>query len=259
MEKRLFERVLDMGGGYVLGFTNQSFQEFILDVVEIDIYDSKYDYSSGSKANRLRRFWVLESDDVVGRLMEQMLRLVDSEHPEAESTDVQACRGVVDRLRGRGTVSGLDAIQPNSGEEDFSLLARTVRDSIEANEPEAGLDRLHTFTLRYIRVLAEREGIDTSRSKPLHSVFGELIKALRRNGTIETEMSERILKSTISTLESFNRVRNEQSFAHPNRLLTYDEALLIFRNVVASIEFLESIVCAEPAEGHVPPIDEIPL
>ena len=55
-EKRAFERVLAMGGGYVLDFSNRTFSEFIMDSTGRDIYDARYDYGSGSKANRLRGF-----------------------------------------------------------------------------------------------------------------------------------------------------------------------------------------------------------
>jgi len=50
-----------------------------------------------------------------------------------------------------------------------------VRDSIEKNEPEAGLDRLHTFVTKLIRSLAEKRGIVIDRGKPLHSICGEYV------------------------------------------------------------------------------------
>ena len=54
-------------------------------------------------------------------------------------------------------------------------------------------------------------------------------------------MAERILRSSISVLESFNHVRNNQSLAHDNPVLNYDEAVLIFNHVTASIRFLRSL------------------
>lgn len=46
-----------MGGGYILNFSNRTFEEFFREVVGVQIYDSRYDRNSGSKANRLRAFW----------------------------------------------------------------------------------------------------------------------------------------------------------------------------------------------------------
>ena len=42
------------------------------------------------------------------------------------------------------------------------------------------------------------------------------MKRLKVEGQIDSEMTERILKSSIPVLEAFNDVRNNQSFAHDN-------------------------------------------
>jgi hypothetical protein len=73
LEKARFEKIFEMSGGYVLDFSNRRFQDFILDNMGIDIYSSKYDYESGSKANRLRSFWKLENNQMVGKLNLQLL------------------------------------------------------------------------------------------------------------------------------------------------------------------------------------------
>jgi hypothetical protein len=54
-------------------------------------------------------------------------------------------------------------------------------------------------------------------------------------------MTERILKSSIAVLEAFNNVRNNQSFAHDNPLLNYNESILILNNVSNTIKFIESV------------------
>lgn len=69
--KQKFEHLLGMNTGYVLDFTNASFQDFILTSTGIDIYkDNKY---LGSKAQILRQFWQNEADVVVAKLMLEML------------------------------------------------------------------------------------------------------------------------------------------------------------------------------------------
>ena len=52
---RLIEDLFEMGGGYVLDFSNKTFSEFFLDI-NIDIDQQKYFADGGSKANRLRFF-----------------------------------------------------------------------------------------------------------------------------------------------------------------------------------------------------------
>lgn len=73
IEKIKLEKLFEMDGGYVLDFSNASFREFISESVTIDIYDEKYDYRSGSKANRLRAFWKKEANSVVGNLLTDLL------------------------------------------------------------------------------------------------------------------------------------------------------------------------------------------
>ena len=54
-------------------------------------------------------------------------------------------------------------------------------------------------------------------------------------------MTERILKSSIAIFEAFNDVRNNQSFAHDNKILNYDESLLIANNLFVTIKFIEAV------------------
>ena len=242
IEKRKLERGLAMGSGYVLNFSNRTFAEFFLDSFGIDIYDSKYDYGPGSKANLMRGFWERESNYLVGRVLD----LLFTEWNEfkgygAPDEPPEECLRIVRRLKDSAPVPDIEAITPNIEDQSFEALARSLREAIDQNEPEAGLDRLHTFVVKYFRVLCEKRGIDTSREKPLHSLVGEYVKALKNEGLIESDMAQRILKSSISVMEAFNRVRNEQSFAHDNKVLNCNESLLIFSHVTSSIRFIEAL------------------
>jgi len=51
-EKAKFEKLFDMGSGYVLDFSNNRFRQFVADSIGIDVYEEKYDYASGSKPRR---------------------------------------------------------------------------------------------------------------------------------------------------------------------------------------------------------------
>jgi hypothetical protein len=242
-EKRKLEQALGMRSGYVLDFSDRTFGEFVDDSVGRDIFDAKYNYASGSKANRLRAFWKEESNAAVGRLLRDLLDyaaeqgLTKDETPEL----IESCGRTVNRLLHAGPVADLDDLASASDGRDFDIVAKAVRDAIERNEPEAALDRLHTFVVKFVRVLCDRRGIATDREKPLHSLFGEYVKRLREAGQIESEMTLRILKSSISTLEAFNDVRNTRSLAHDNAVLNYDEALLICNHATSSIRFLRAL------------------
>lgn len=246
IERSKLERLLEMGGGYVLQFSNRTFAEFIIESVGLDIYDPRYDYESGSKANRLRSFWQQEPNHVVGKLLGDLLSFYLESGTGKESELYYDAQRIASRLASDSPLDVLDAIRPESAERSFDVLTREIRRSIESNTPEAGLDRLHTFLTKVIRTRASRYGIDSSREKPLHSIFGEYVKALRAAGLVESEMADRILRSTISVLEAFNHVRNETSLAHDNAMLGYDESLLIFSHVSGMVRFLRAI---DPVEG----------
>lgn len=63
-ETQLVESVFEMSGGYVLNFSNITFQQIMADVVSYDIYDK---YPGLSKAKMLRQFIKDESDSYVGK------------------------------------------------------------------------------------------------------------------------------------------------------------------------------------------------
>lgn len=265
LEKRKLERLFDMGSGYVLNFSNRTFEEFVLDSTSRAIYDAKYEYGTGSKANRLRGFWNEESNHVIGKLLGDLIEYGVSEELFDDAGLVESCRRIVERLVQGSPVPELDALMPVVDARDFETVAKAVREAIEKNEPEAGLDRLHTFVIKFVRWLCEqRGGITVDRNKPLHSLFGEYVKQLKAGGHIESEMTVRILKASISNLEAFNDVRNYQSLAHDNPLLSYDEALLIFNHVAGTIRFLRGLenrlARRQPAPPPAPePIDDIPF
>jgi hypothetical protein len=242
VEKRQFERLLDMGGGYVLNFSDRTMAEFVADSVHRDLYGGAYNYASCSKANMLRGFWKVESNRVVGKLLNDLINYAVAERRvKPDNPDLDACRRTVARLSQDSPVPELDALTAESDERDFEIVAKAVRAAIEQNEPETGLDRLHTFAMKFFRSVCTARGIDTSREKPLHSLVGEYIKSLRQAGHIETEMTERILRSSISVFDAFNDVRNNRSLAHDNAVLSYEEALLIFNHVTASIRFVRAL------------------
>lgn len=241
-DKRKLERLFRMHGGYVLDFSNRTFSEFIDEHAGRDIYDARYEQGSGSKAHRLRAFWTIENDAMVAKVI---AALIAHGHEREDFKDrgplLDECQRIVTRLQQGGTVTELDALVAEPDARDFDIVAKQVREAIDKNQPEAGIDRLHTFVVKFIRTLCEEQGIPAPRDKPLHSLFGEYVKRLRAGNHLESEMTVRILKSSISVLEAFNDVRNNQSLAHDNPVLNYDESLLIFNHVASSVRFLRSL------------------
>lgn len=143
VEKRKLEQFLGMSSGYVLDFSNRTFAEFIRDSTGRDIYDSSYDYASGSKANRLRAFWQKEANPVVGKLMTDMLDYADG---TGELKEV--CRLIVARLLRDGPTpqAGItsqrrehQSQQQRHSQELGKLKEEFSRLAIEADRSKAGL------------------------------------------------------------------------------------------------------------------------
>lgn len=105
VEKLYFEEILDMSGGYVLDFYNATFAEFFK-THGIDIYgDEKYSKNGQSKARRLRAFWEQDADAIVARVLDELLErymaICKLEGRDPNTSVLQECRNIVDRLYGR--------------------------------------------------------------------------------------------------------------------------------------------------------------
>jgi hypothetical protein len=100
-DQRALELHFDMGHGYVLDFSDPKFGDFVFDAVGVDIHDQKYTTEGTSKAKKLRSFWRLESDYLVGRLI---LALVDHKasttpvHDAEVAARAEQCRQIANRL-----------------------------------------------------------------------------------------------------------------------------------------------------------------
>jgi hypothetical protein len=172
LEKEKLEKIYDMSSGYVMSFSNRTFQAFILESVGKNIYDSKYEVSGDSKANRLRAFWQLEPNFVVGKLTKDLLDYALEANNNLDKTLFEKCSQVADRLLKR-TSSEIDL----NSEQDFAVLTESIKESIDKNKPETGLDRLHTYAIKYLRNVCCKRGISTE-NKSLQSLVGEYVKHL---------------------------------------------------------------------------------
>lgn len=264
-EKMNLEKLFGMASGYVLDFSNRTFQEFIFESLGINIYDEKYDFESGSKANLLRGLWINQSNHIAGKVIADLINhwkyLYKNNSPSIDSDHLGlhlTCKKISDRLIQGSPTEFLDALETG---DEFELLSRTIRECIQRNEPETALDRLHTYTMKYIRSLCNKHGISYSQKTPLNGIFGSYVKNLESNNMLESEMTIRILKSTISIFDSFNKVRNEKSFAHDNPILNHDESVLIFNNILISLQFIQQLEEDDlhPPETETETLDKIPF
>lgn len=245
-ERRDLEAALQMQDGYVLRFSDRSFQLEVYDSVRVDIYDPRYETGGTSKANRLRTFWRLADDPLVAKLLDDLLKLAreqaawyadDPRTPEL----FQRCFAVVERLQAGATVSNADALHTFNPEQQYTILVKELRRVVEQGEFETGVDRLHTFCVGYFRALLTKHGKEYGPKEALHCLCGKYRNVLIAEGTIKSELTSHILKSSIETFSLLNTVRNKESLAHDNPLIDRSETRLVFEHVFTTIRFIREL------------------
>lgn len=112
IEKQYFEDLFDMSSGYVLDFSNRTFQEFIYDTIGIDIYKK---YTNLSKAKILRSIINDFDNTTVGKLLLELLRYMqDRNMVESKDKDTfNKCADICKRLIGKRTTFKENKNTPN--------------------------------------------------------------------------------------------------------------------------------------------------
>lgn len=145
LEKTKLEDLLRMGSGYVLDFSDTSFCSFFVSH-SINIDDPKYSQGkpSTSKANRLRGFWEQEDDEIVGRILKELIETAEYELSQmtrgeggtSHSVSVIAeCKDIANRLMGVGvSTTGVNErqefLQATFAQASFETLP--VEDGVKA-------------------------------------------------------------------------------------------------------------------------------
>lgn len=134
---------------------------------------------------------------------------------------------------------------PDNIEESFDTLTSDIHDAVRKNEPTLVLDRLHTYSVRYIRKLCRLHSIPISDNRgknyALHSLIGMLGKYYCENVSFQSDFVDKTLKMSISAFERFNAIRNENSYAHDNEVLNKVEATYVISIITATLRLFQDI------------------
>jgi hypothetical protein len=136
-DRHNLEKFLGMSSGYVLNFSDRTFGEFVFEAIGTDIHSERYTTEGTSKARKLRTFWKLEPDYLVGKLL---LALID--HGVSLGTDptlqanalVDRCRQIATRL-----LAGGPSLEPLK-EQAKVLNANHLADQIRRMEASVETD-----------------------------------------------------------------------------------------------------------------------
>lgn len=127
-ERQNLEKFFGMSSGYVLNFSDRTFGEFVFEAVGIEIHEEKYTAEGTSKAKKLRTFWKLEPDYIVGKLL---LALIDYDASlNAEQTAeakalADKCRQIATRLLAGGP--SLNPLKEHAKVLNANHLAEQIR------------------------------------------------------------------------------------------------------------------------------------
>ena len=73
--REMLEYLFDMQNGYLLGFTNDTFKNFMIQYADIDVYNMQGYNEESSKAKKFRHFLSKESDALVGQIILNLLQI----------------------------------------------------------------------------------------------------------------------------------------------------------------------------------------
>lgn len=244
-EKATLEELFGMSTGYVIDFSNNTLQRFIGNITGIDIYTDPGYTEYCSKANKLRQVWNDESDDVVGELLVALLDyLEDYELKHNTLTDykrkkISQMLVVANRLKGNSA----NIVLPTPQEETLNVLLGDINSALSRKRPELVLDRLHTFSSKYLRQICSDNNIAVIDNNgdyyPLHSLAGMLKKKYEQDSLFQSTFTLIAIRNSISLFDQYNSIRNNQSYAHDNDVLDSMEAEFVVRLMANLLSFID--------------------
>lgn len=241
-ETRVLERLLSMGSGYVLDFSNRTMAEFFEAEIGLDIYDDRWSFRGDSKANRMRAFWTAADEMSVARALRALwlcrLEVPYGDPPTEE--DRQKYFAIIAKLEGDSGTANTNGIERFSRDETLEELVAAIERDVQAGSPSTALDRLHTYCMKKFAHLLHEHQPEVIPSATLNGRAGQYLNSHKREAKAWRPVSFEIMTSTVKIFEHFNDTRNNASLAHDNTLVTKAEARFIFDGVVNLLRFLKA-------------------
>lgn len=147
VDMRLLDDVFDMGGGYVLDFSNRTFSEFFASEVGVNIDDHKYFMEGSSKGKRLRAFLQMEPEPLVARTLRALWEYRDAIRGPVRKGDEAAQHQVARFFQ---LVHGMDG--------KGSPVREAVKQASVATPPAQAMAELNGRLLRLATMKAQDRG-----------------------------------------------------------------------------------------------------
>jgi len=206
-EKRVLEDFLGMGGGYVLNFSDRSFGEFVHETVDIEIHSDEYSIHGSSKAKKLRAFWEVESDYLVGRLLNALIDYAQetAREPTEEAKKLaERAREIASRLLAGGP--SLDDLKQKAKSLDANHLAEQIRrmeDSVET-DPSLAIGTAKELIETCCKTILSERGQEISGTPDIPTLTKATLKELNLvpEGVPNAARGADVIKRLLSNLST---------------------------------------------------------
>lgn len=181
-DKRVLEAFLGMGSGFVLDLSDRTFAELANEAVKLDIHADEYRRRGSSKANKLRTFWEIESDYLVGRLLNALIDYAEEAGPDTTvegRNRLEHCRAIASRLLAMGP--NLYDLKKQTQVLDAIHLAEQIRrmeDSVET-DPSLAIGTAKELIETCCKTILAERGQDIAGSPDIPTLTKATLKELK--------------------------------------------------------------------------------
>lgn len=243
---RIVEQVLDMGGGYVLDFSNRTFSEFFADLdVEIESEESGL-----SKAKRLRTFFRSASTAECARVLHALLEYRGEQEGDDQRASIDKYRAIVSRLEGIAVPLSAAPVDPEV------LTLQYVQELSEKAERRLGasdLDGAITVSRTLVEAVLEQlevrlTGVSGTYAGDLQRQYKAVAKILRIDDKDDQvdEGFKQIARGLVQIVNGLAAVRNMASDGHARHVKPQDRHARVAVNSAKTVaSFLVEVYLAK--------------
>lgn len=266
IEKQIICRLFDITDGFVFkywsdrGIYNKSkTKELILESCGINIFEDK-EYSGLSQQKCVQKIWDECNPQTVAKLLETLsdyfcFQMGSDMWSDEDGYDYSEVQKIIERLKSASSIE----LPKEENAKNLKLLLDDIESNIKNDNPELVVDRLHTFASQYLRNVCHSHNIGTVDDKgnehPLHSLAGMLKKWYVDNDYFDSEFAAIAIQNTINIFDKFNSIRNDNSAAHPNQLLSKAEAEYAVKIIANTLTFIDECEKSKSQEQQTLPLD----
>lgn len=184
-DKRYLETLFGMFDGWVLNFTDTSFGVFFNDY-NIDIHALRYQKIGTSKAKKLRAFWDIESDEVVGPVLVGMIEKVEDDAilsgtdiPTEDVSIINKCKEIAQRLCPSG--SSVHALKQTIDHFNSDYITQQIArmDTAVYDDPALAIGTAKELIETCCKTILDERGVVLSKNPDVSELSKATFKELR--------------------------------------------------------------------------------